>query len=72
MNFEKRISRMEDIVQKMESGELALEDSLKLFEEGVRLSRECQKELESAELKVQTLLGADENGKAVVGDFKTP
>lgn len=72
MNFEKRIARMESIVTKMESGELSLEDSLKLFEEGVQLSRECHKELEGAELKVQTLLGTDENGKAVMGEFKTP
>lgn len=72
MNFEKRIGRMEEIVSKMESGELSLEDSLKLFEEGVSLSRECHKELETAELKVQTLLSVDDSGKPIVGEFKTP
>jgi exodeoxyribonuclease VII small subunit len=43
-------------VEKMESGELTLEDSLKAFEEGVRLSRECQQALQQAEQKVRILL----------------
>ena len=42
MDFEKKLGRLEEIVVKMDKGDLALEDSLKLFEEGIKLSRECQ------------------------------
>lgn len=69
MDFEKRLGRLEEIVEKMETGELALEDSLKLFEEGVKLSRECNVQLSEAEQKVKLLLGVDENGQAVTKDF---
>jgi exodeoxyribonuclease VII small subunit len=47
----------------MESGELSLDDSLKLFEEGVKLSRDCNKELAEAEQKVQKLVGVDASGE---------
>lgn len=70
MEFEKKLSRLEEIVSKMEGGEQSLEDSLKLFEEGIKLSRVCQKELEDAEQKVELLLGQDSQGKAVTQDFK--
>lgn len=70
MEFEKKLTRLEEIVAKMEGGEQTLEDSLKLFEEGVKLSRVCQKELEDAEQKVELLLGQDASGKAVTQDFK--
>ena len=69
MNFEKKLTRLEEIVQKMESGEISLDDSLKLFEEGVKLSRECNKELNEAEQKVQKLVGVDANGEPVMEDF---
>jgi exodeoxyribonuclease VII small subunit len=69
MEFEKKLTRLEEIVAKMEGGEQTLEDSLKLFEEGVKLSRVCQKELEEAEQKVELLLGQDASGKAVTQDF---
>lgn len=69
MDFEKRLSRLEEIVEKMETGELPLEDSLKLFEEGVKLSRECNSQLSEAEQKVKLLLGVDENGQPVSRDF---
>ena len=49
MNFEKKLGRLEEIVQNMEEGDLALEDSLKMFEEGVKLSRECHEQLSQAE-----------------------
>ena len=55
MDFEKKLSRLEEIVQKMEKGDLGLEDSLKLFEEGVKLSRECQTQLGKAEAQVKKL-----------------
>jgi exodeoxyribonuclease VII small subunit len=69
MDFEKRLNRLEDIVEKMESGDLALEESLKLFEEGVRLSRECNAQLTDAEQKVKLLLGIDDDGHPVESDF---
>lgn len=70
MDFEKNLSRLEEIVHKMEDGELPLEESLKLFEEGVRLSRECNLKLNEAEQKVKVLLSMDDKGNAVLQDFK--
>ena len=70
MDFEKKLGRLEDIVEKMENGELTLEDSLKLFEEGVKLSRECNVQLNEAEQKVKILLGVDADGAAIERDFE--
>ncbi|MDX9730326.1 MAG: exodeoxyribonuclease VII small subunit [Bdellovibrionales bacterium] len=70
MEFEKKLKRLEDIVEKMESGELSLDDSLKLFEEGVSLSRDCQSQLSSAEEKVKVLLSVDDDGRAETRDFE--
>ena len=70
MDFEKKLARLEEIVAKMESGDLSLEDSLKSFEEGVRLSRECNTQLSEAEQKVKLLLSIDGNGQAVTEDFQ--
>lgn len=70
MEFEKKLKRLEEIVQKMEKGELPLEDSLKLFEEGVKLSRECHLKLNEAESQVKVLVGFDENGNAKTDKFK--
>lgn len=69
MDFEKKLNRLEEIVENMESGKLALEDSLKLFEEGVKLSRECHVQLNEAEQRVKLLLSVDEAGQAVTKDF---
>ena len=69
MDFEKRLNRLEEIVAKMETAELPLEESLKLFEEGIKLSRECNTQLTEAEQKVKLLLGVDANGQAVTSDF---
>jgi exodeoxyribonuclease VII small subunit len=54
--FEESLKKLESIVDQLEKGELTLEDSLKLFEEGVGLSTACKTELDSAEGKVQTLV----------------
>ncbi len=70
MDFEKKLNRLEEIVAKMEGGDIPLEDSLKLFEEGVKLSRTCQKELDEAEQKVELLLGQDAQGQPVIQPFK--
>lgn len=69
MDFDKKLNRLEEIVSKMESGSLSLEDSLKHFEEGVKLSRECNSQLNEAEQKVKVLLGLDTEGKPVLEDF---
>lgn len=69
MDFEKKIDRLEEIVEKMEGGELPLEESLKMFEEGVKLVKECQGRLSEAEQKVKVLLSVNENGQAVTDDF---
>ena len=70
MDFEKKLTRLEEIVQKMEKGDLALEESLKIFEEGVKLSRECHARLNEAEEKVKKLVSFDAGGKAVTEDFE--
>lgn len=69
MDFEKKIARLEQIVKMMEAGEISLEDSLKLFEEGVKLSRDCNVQLSEAEQKVKVLMGVDANGQAITQDF---
>ena len=55
-NFEDSLKKLESIVGKLEQGDLPLEESLKLFEEGVNLSAVCKQELDTAEGKVQILL----------------
>ncbi|MCJ8276725.1 MAG: exodeoxyribonuclease VII small subunit [Bdellovibrionales bacterium] len=70
MSFEKKLTRLEEIVQKMEAGELNLDDSLKLFEEGVKLSRECNKELNTAEQKVKKLIGVNDQGEPILENFE--
>ena len=69
MDFEKKKKKLEDIVGKMESSDLPLDESLKLFEEGVRLSKECNTQLAEAEQKVKQLLSVDANGNAITKDF---
>ncbi|MDN3637593.1 exodeoxyribonuclease VII small subunit [Simiduia curdlanivorans] len=55
-DFEQSLAALEALVAKMEKGDLSLEDSLKAFEEGVQLTRECQARLQAAEQRVQVLL----------------
>jgi exodeoxyribonuclease VII small subunit len=55
-SFEESLKKLETIVDQLEKGDLALEESLKLFEEGVGLSAACKKELDEAEGKVQMLV----------------
>lgn len=54
--FEESLKKLETIVDQLEKGDLALEESLKLFEEGVGLSTACKRELDAAEGKVQQLV----------------
>ena len=57
IDFEAALSELETLVEKMEKGDLSLEQSLAHFERGVRLTRNCQQALEQAKLKVNELLG---------------
>ena len=60
VTFEQQLSRLEEIVAALEKGDAALEDSLKLFEEGTKLIAACSKQLDQAEQKVVKLMkGAD-------------
>lgn len=70
MDFEKKLKRLEEIVQKMEKGDLALDESLKIFEEGVKLSRECHQKLSEAESQVKVLVGFNDKGQAITENFK--
>ncbi len=56
-DFEQSLTELQTLVERLESGELSLEDSLAAFEQGIRLTRECQSALSQAEQKVQILLG---------------
>ena len=58
-NFEKAMERLEQIVSDLESGKLSLDDSIKVFEEGVELSKKCYAKLAEAELKVKQLIKTD-------------
>ena len=59
--FEASLKKLEELVDQMEGGELSLEDSLKTFEEGIKLTRECQKALKEVEQKVSLLV--EKNGE---------
>ena len=68
-DFERSLARLEEVVRKLESPQLSLDEAMKLFEEGVALSRECQKQLEEAEGKVEILL-KKADGKMVAQPFQ--
>ena len=55
--YEDSLTRLEEIVQRLESGQLSLDESLRLFEEGTRLTKICQKRLTEAELRIEKLVG---------------
>ncbi len=67
-SFEENIEELEKIVTELEKGELNLEDSMKKFEEGITISKNCNKILEEAEKKITILLNQD--GKMEEEDFK--
>ena len=68
VKFEDALSSLESIVGKLESGELSLEESLAAFEEGIRLSRICSKQLNAAEKKIEILIKG-EDGKLKTENF---
>jgi exodeoxyribonuclease VII small subunit len=59
MPLEKILERLGQVVERLEKGDLPLEDSLKIFEEGVRLTREGQRRLDAAEQRIETLLSTE-------------
>ncbi|AGI22639.1 exodeoxyribonuclease VII small subunit [Pseudomonas sp. ATCC 13867] len=59
LDFEQSLAELQTLVERLESGELSLEDSLGAFEQGIRLTRDCQAALTQAEQKVQILLERD-------------
>lgn len=68
-DFEKALARLEEIVASLEKGDLPLEDALKLFEEGMSISRFCSRKLEEAERRVEILL-KNEGGELVEQPFE--
>jgi exodeoxyribonuclease VII small subunit len=70
-SFESAIKRLTEIVQTLERGDLPLEESLRLFEEGVKLSRVSQERLDTAEKRVEELLAVDGQGRARTAPFAT-
>jgi len=68
--FEDATRRLSQIVEELEAGDLPLERSLALFEEGVKLARSAQERLDRAERRVEELLGVDENGRPITRDFE--
>jgi len=67
--FEKAFQQLEKIVQRLEGEELPLDESLQLFEEGIRLSRFCHQRLEEVEKKIETIL-ADAKGQPMTEPFE--
>ncbi|HDM70637.1 MAG: exodeoxyribonuclease VII small subunit [Thermotogae bacterium] len=68
MDFETAFNRLEEIVRKLENDEISLEESLELFQEGVKLYRFCREKLEKAKLKVMDVLKEMEEGYERIED----
>ena len=69
-SFEEQIQELEKIINELENGKLNLDDSVIKFEEGMKISKECNKMLENAEKKITILLN-DENGEKKEENFET-
>jgi exodeoxyribonuclease VII small subunit len=68
--FEDAVKRLGKIVESLESGELSLDESLKLFEEGIKLARGAQEKLDHAEKRIEELLSVDQDGNAKTAPFE--
>lgn len=68
-SFEDNLARLESLVSQLESGDLSLDDAMKAFEQGIRLTRECQESLSTAEQKVQVLM--EKNGQETLQPLPT-
>ena len=69
LEFEKALAELERLVERMEEGELTLEESLKTYERGTQLSRTCQKALDEAEQRIRIL--TEKNGETEIRDLQT-
>lgn len=69
-DFEKSLNALEALVDQMEEGEMSLEDSLKAFEQGIQLTRDCQARLAAAEQQVQQLV--EQQGEVSLQPFDAP
>lgn len=69
LDFETAVAELETLVDRLEQGDVSLEESLKLYEKGVLLSRDCQQQLTEAEQKVQMLL--EQSDQSTLVDFET-
>lgn len=69
-DFEKALAELESIVERLEQGEMTLENSLKDFERGVQLARNCQTALNDAQMRVEKLI--EDNGQLNFEDFDNP
>ncbi|HMF64067.1 MAG TPA: exodeoxyribonuclease VII small subunit [Edaphobacter sp.] len=67
-SFEEQLTALEQVVERLERGELPLDESVQLFEEGMRLSEACKKQLEDAEGRIQVLVGR--GSRMVVADLE--
>jgi len=67
--FEKAMARLEEIVERLESGEASLDETIRLFEEGKRLGQECRRQLTEWEKKIQMIV-EKENGEIEMTDFE--
>lgn len=71
-SFEESIQRLGSIVEQLEAGDLPLEESLALFEEGIKLARASQGQLEVAERRIEKLLALDDSGRPIVTEVDPP
>lgn len=71
LKFEASLTRLEELVRRLEQGDLSLEASLKVFEEGVRLSKNCTKILNDAEKKVEMLMSQKEGVPLTTTEIET-
>ena len=69
--FEASLERLTKIVDRLENGDLGLEESLTLFEEGIRLARSAQERLDAAEKRVEELIALDQDGEPVSRELDT-
>ncbi len=73
MKFEAALTKLEGIVKKLEEGELPLDDSLKMFEEGVKLAKFCGEKLDAAERKIEVLVNVEgDEAKTTLFDTGDP
>lgn len=72
LDYEAAVAELESLVKRLEQGDISLEDSLKFYEKGVLLTRDCQEALQVAEQKVQMLLQQSDQSTLVDFDPNTP